>query len=636
MATLAMTSTGTFTSARGLLHDTGKARLRARPYRPTTQCYQRTCSTLILLHLGVSANIVFLCTSAFAQSSSFSTATLSDSLLNNHASVPQNLPFDVLTEASLQGASHSFLRKPVQTFDSSDIDKNSRKGASRFTHRKRLQSLEQTTEESTVTPRKRAATRRINRRRPPPATICWDGPAEANRGRPWFPDNSELRQLSHVGVSARENIIISGEGCVECRVGELCRFNLIFASDMYFDWAMPFPEIMVLLTGPALYVADVQGGLHTLYTFLVSYTAWDEGEYNMSIVTDCSGTTGTPQSLATLPLHVYPSTSSIAAWTTPGSSNIVEAPSGGIVGTSPCAEGMPGRWLMVEDEDQNVWPVYSAFPCAGIKRREVEEANGKKGKWKGQLLPVNSFVSELAAKKVVEISMIGDEHMRNMFFQIQSFLSGKVFGGIHEDIVWDYMDAASGFSLRMNFYWLDGIYEDGHFGCHFRGTISGRTTTFPAFSQTSDIVIIGDGLWTFKNCKHGEQAYAYYVPQLLDWMTKEAANTKESTRLIWRSAPPYPAAAVPDCEHMRNSALAWANSLARDLTEAAGVEYLDLWPVEAVGYDEACSTQNDDQGLGDWENDVTYTCLYYNYTRVYGSFGYAATRTFMHLLAQVD
>ena len=56
---------------------------------------------------------------------------------------------------------------------------------------------------------------------------------------------------------------------------------------------------------------------------------------------------------------------------------------------------------------------------------------------------------------------------------------------------------------------------------------------------------------------------------------------------------------------------------------------MDFWDIEVVHYDDTCHSQNDGPGIGGWEKDNFYSCVYDNFTRVYGPVGEAVARTFM-------
>lgn len=71
----------------------------------------------------------------------------------------------------------------------------------------------------------------------------------------------------------------------------------------------------------------------------------------------------------------------------------------------------------------------------------------------------------------------------------------------------------------------------------------------------------------------------------------------------------------------------------RDVLEEFGVEYLDLWGVESAAYDHSCFSSNDNFGLGEWQQDFTYSCIFHNFSKAYGPIGEVVVRWILHHLA---
>eukprot|EP00897_Mesotaenium_endlicherianum_P003644 jgi/Mesen1/3307/ME000191S02447 len=389
-------------------------------------------------------------------------------------------------------------------------------------------------------------------------------------------------------------LMISGEGCASCTVGHVCTFFLHFASDAYFDTTLVMMrELLVLLTGPTtIYARAVPH--HTLNrggsSYLVSYKSWDAGTYAVKITSDCSKMAdGVLRSnvLAQLSVEVR---------NDDGEGG--ELAGGGVAGDeggesavrTPCEHGEYARWLLGGPSRE------------GVIAAQVAEAGaaGMSGMWQytpytcaeGSTVQPQDFVGQLAAKGVHELSFVGDSHLRSICTHLH---------------VWDYDDPKSGQHLRINYYWVDGVYHNGEFGCRNRGSYSGRPKDFPVYSPTSDVIVADGGAWSFQ------------------WLVSRPH--KHTARFVWRSEAPYPVP-LENCWGRRNSALAWANEFARGLSTRYNFQYMDTWPIEAPRYLDTCYKQVGQQ----WVRDNHYSCPYDDNKKVLGDVGEAVVRYFMQAL----
>eukprot|EP00897_Mesotaenium_endlicherianum_P000363 jgi/Mesen1/10327/ME000797S09811 len=462
--------------------------------------------------------------------------------------------------------------------------------------------------------------------------VCWNSPAIGYGGLP--PGSAKEAQLAPQG-SPKHRVKAFGEGCARCRAGATCHFRLHFTSGAYFDTNKTIMrEMMVALTGPTALHARVvphrtlDGRRTGVLSYLVSYRAWDAGIYNLTVTSDCSlapgGTEPASHVLVSFQVAVgegasratkeggdgdrdrVSSSSELAqsgaqevlggaaagmprrtlAEDMPGGMPAEEEVPGGSGALTPC---QVGEWVLAPKESPaNVTWVFKLYSCA-----------------EGNFLLPKDFPGRLAEKgvRVVDVRK-------------------------HGDTVWDFVDPRTRARLRLNFYWVDGVFRNGEFGCAHRGLYSRRADTFPAYSPDSDVVVSNAGAWSFAECVEPERAYRARLPEFLEWQVSRPH--KATTRFLWRSQPPFP---VPygGCAGRRNSALAWANDFARSECAKYGMGYVDVWPIEAPRYRDTCYQQAGNK----WLKDHHYTCQYADFTKVHGDVGEAGVRHFMHALVHL-
>eukprot|EP00897_Mesotaenium_endlicherianum_P009837 jgi/Mesen1/8882/ME000532S08276 len=475
--------------------------------------------------------------------------------------------------------------------------------------------------------------------------VCWNGPAIELGGTPV---GSVRENYAGPWGGPEHRVSVTGDGCARCQAGATCTFFLHFASGAYFDTHISIMrEVMVTLTGPSVVYARAVPH-HTLdkgdSSYLVSYRAWDAGTYTLAVSSDCSRVSNDP----TLSSHVLVSLQVAVSDAAAEAAN--PAPSGSDEGGEGKGEGggvagdSGGEGPVVGEQEEAGGPAaIERLPCEfGEYARWVlgahELANGQAGGGGGSpwlfkpyrcaadnFVRPEEFVTRLAERGVREISFIGDSHMRSVSRHLQFLLSGTFEADRHGNTMWDFRDPATGGTLRVNYYWVDGIYQNGKHGCTNRGMYTGNIDTFPVYSPTSDVIIVNGAAWSFEFCSEPERAYVSHLPKFLEWQL--AQPHKPSARFLWRSEAPYPVP-LTGCNARRNSALAWANEFARSLSARYCFRYMDFWAIEAPRYIDTCYFEHD----GNWYRDSHYSCLYANNTKVYGDVGEAAVRHFMHAL----
>ncbi|GJP44541.1 hypothetical protein CLOM_g3928 [Closterium sp. NIES-68] len=172
-----------------------------------------------------------------------------------------------------------------------------------------------------------------------------------------------------------------------------------------------------------------------------------------------------------------------------------------------------------EDEDEEKLPV---TPCqvSGIKGRWVLS---KTGGFEWRFFPCSpkepkqpsGWVSQLVRKGIHEINIVGDSHQRVLSFHLRYLLSGFADERMvrsHEDMNFTLTDERTGKQLRVNFYWVDGIYRNREYGCVLRGQYTHNYHTFPNISTTANVTVIEGGYWAGKWCAEPLQALRARLP----------------------------------------------------------------------------------------------------------------------------
>lgn len=462
--------------------------------------------------------------------------------------------------------------------------------------------------------------------------VCWDGPAQfwSKQGKP--------SQSSNTTIGQDWNIKVTGKACWKCMAGLPCKFMLNFASDVYFDRAISDRrEFMVILSGPAVVHGSISPNPKSPdslgSSFTVHYQTWDTGTYLLTIDADCSlgRGSGGPQSNRLLQLRIKVERPS---------RKLPKQPAG------PCSIGLVGRWVdtqmakngteFIPKRERNGYGRHllslgSTYHGVGIPPPPSRPyLQFQTYTCAGKMQPLETFANALLQKGIREVSIVGDSHQRALLTHLQTLVDGNFSGQYHGDRLWYVHDDITGESLRINFYWMEGIFRTGKFGC-LRPTLG--EPKWPKFSNTSDIVILDAGAWTFRFCRNAVAAYNYYLPRFMNWAVRRPH--KETTRFFWRTAPPFPnkwygcSGFVGD---RRSSMFAKANDIARRISRIYGIGWMNFWPIEAPRYGDACLREVQP---GVWKKDSHYSCLYANDSKVHGIVGETVARVFVHMLVNL-
>ncbi|CAI5492124.1 unnamed protein product, partial [Closterium sp. Naga37s-1] len=113
---------------------------------------------------------------------------------------------------------------------------------------------------------------------------------------------------------------------------------------------------------------------------------------------------------------------------------------------SPCAlSSIPGRWTKARS-GKYIW---AFFPCAPAAS------------------PPSRWIEQLASRGIREINIVGDSHQRVLALHLHWLLSGEADKRIrkgHLDFSKESRNERNE-TMRINFYWVDGIYRNDEFGC---------------------------------------------------------------------------------------------------------------------------------------------------------------------------
>ncbi|CAI5950225.1 unnamed protein product [Closterium sp. NIES-64] len=490
--------------------------------------------------------------------------------------------------------------------------------------------------------------------------VCWwsgdhGGYTADSPNAPWLVERGEGEAERRVPGG----VVVVGEDCARCAAGRLCSFTIAVHRPAHWDvprYSAFKGELLVSLHGPATLQARVARVDNDPRRMLVTYRAWDAGEYTV-VVRDSCGTLNYSS-------QHYHHTHNIANWTLliaptppaafyslppPDAAPAVGVGGGEVSGgaaqgagaggsegqgmggveseaewwASPCGQGDMGRWLL-NDSDYRWVP----YPCAA------------------PIPPASEWMSTLVARGFREVSFVGDSHQRFLFLHLLFLLSHHVntsFIKSHVDI--SYLVGGTGhvrmlhggpeeavseeerasMPLKLNFYWVDGIYENGHYGCTNRGRFSEREHSFPAISTTADVTIFNGGFWTAAFCEHAERALGVYLPPYLEWAFFQLERTQNQRAkwraqrkkeregnggkggaeeeadsggpfLVYRSIPPL--RTQYQCKQGTNAQIAHMNEVVQGQLERYGFQWLNMWPVELPRFSDTCNG-----------NDPHFTCF---------------------------
>ncbi|CAI5512090.1 unnamed protein product [Closterium sp. Naga37s-1] len=342
--------------------------------------------------------------------------------------------------------------------------------------------------------------------------ICWSSePVVTSSIRPQAATGEAAAAATTGGV------VVDGRGCSRCVRGEQCSFHVWVRPPA--RWVLPpvapasseqengaergnkgegesssgssmepswwKKDVTLSLLGPALGHGEVQCLDPPACSHLrISYRLWDAGTYSATLHVGCANLNFSPafaahfnstyrHDLATWSLSIgWPESVSQKV---PGSADAA-SPS---KLPSPCAlSSIPGRWtkarsgkyippanerlglcfllhallhpwVVAEGTQQQVHVIWAFFPCAPAAS------------------PPSRWIEQLASRGIREINIVGDSHQRVLALHLHWLLSGEADKRIrkgHLDFSKESRNERNE-TMRINFYWVDGIYRNDEFGC---------------------------------------------------------------------------------------------------------------------------------------------------------------------------
>ncbi|CAI7796209.1 unnamed protein product [Closterium sp. NIES-53] len=415
--------------------------------------------------------------------------------------------------------------------------------------------------------------------------------------------------------------------------------------------------LIVELWGPSIAYADVKRIGSDSKRWKVSYRVWDAGEYTVTVISGCTNLNYTAKfakqgvepfanwtltvahPFANLPSSRY--FSQLPAADNPGSGTgkggkrgkaegeverVLAERVGGEVGAeggagggeeggkvggvegeeggdwlaeaeaewheAPCDQAVAGRWLHVNNAYR-----WRFFPCAS------------------PVPPPSRWVEALQAQGIREISFVGDSHQRFLMLFINYLVMHDVDDALwkfHGDIVINIPPPKGRTDLKplkLNFYWVDGMYHNDEYGCTRRGFWSHRNNTFPELSLSADVTIIDGGFWATCNCFQPEQAFSKHLPAYVAWARRQqdrlqkwhAKHSKENEApsgtsgkpwMLYRSIVPWKPYGECGVLVPTNLLIEHMNGMIKTEIRRYGIGYLDGWPVEIPRYFDTCSVKD--------------------------------------------
>ncbi|CAI7903776.1 unnamed protein product [Closterium sp. NIES-53] len=174
------------------------------------------------------------------------------------------------------------------------------------------------------------------------------------------------------------------------------------------------------------------------------------------------------------------------------------------------------------------------------------------------------WIAALNDRGIREMSIVGDSHQRFLAAHLHFLLTGQADLSVRrgqDDLVFHAFDGSGG-TLRINFYWIDGIYQNGEFGCtpkslppchpppihpcppspphtSLQGITTNQSKTFPNISTTADVTLFEGGYWAASFCRQPLKALRVHLAEFARWALA-AAPVKG--RVIFRTIPSFPVA----------------------------------------------------------------------------------------------
>ena len=132
---------------------------------------------------------------------------------------------------------------------------------------------------------------------------------------------------------------------------------------------------------------------------------------------------------------------------------------------------------------------------------------------------------------------------------------------------------------------MEGIYDNGRFGCVGRGKFTGRKQFEAHGMDASDVVLANEAHWTIAFCEKDKYAaYRYYLPKFLDFFSVENQEKK-----VFITSPPWNSLHTKNsCKRRTNINLSWANQIGALIARRKKWYIFDAWSILMPLYNTTC------------------------------------------------
>ncbi|GJP43540.1 hypothetical protein CLOM_g2989 [Closterium sp. NIES-68] len=375
-------------------------------------------------------------------------------------------------------------------------------------------------------------------------------------------------------------VTIHGRDCTSCRRGELCAFRVSVRAPAH--WAEEVlqarkrswwkRELTVTMRGPALGAGDVRClDPPRCREMSVAYRLWDVGEYLATVHIGCANLRFSPYFFPHLnktaqhdlvtwrltvlhrtapnsthaELHSSSSSRSLAS----GATADYPAPQSDQISPEKPTASLPHLQattphLNPPEANPRLGSLLPANPCAGTSVPARWKLSNGTYHWTPYFcahreLPPSRWIAALETRGIREISIVGDSHQRFFTAHLFYLLTGRADMGMQkwrDNLFYSARDG-EGRELKINFYWIDGIYRNGEFGCSHRGTTTQRETQFPNISSTADVTLFEGGYWGASFCRQPLKALRVYLREFVRWGI--AAVAPGEGRAVFRTIPSF-------------------------------------------------------------------------------------------------
>ncbi|CAI5529486.1 unnamed protein product [Closterium sp. Naga37s-1] len=328
------------------------------------------------------------------------------------------------------------------------------------------------------------------------ASGIFDGSVAPLRRRVCWTSSGDYSSTSPSGV------VIHGSGCATCLRGQRCSFRVsvraparwahVLEADKESWWKR---DLALTLRGIALAHGDIRCLDPPHCTeFRVSYRVWDLGNYWATLHVLCANLNFS----ASFTHHFNRTYQDSNLPCFPHSPSLPPTPQGnaarGDWPDTPCnGTSVPGRWVVKADGSLR-WAFYR---CAAPE------------------IPPSEWIGALHERGIREISIVGDSHQRFLAAHLHFLLTAQADKDVkrwQDNLVFDARDSSNR-TLRINFYWIDGIYKNGEFGCTHRGVTTNRSEEFPEISTTADVTLFEGGYWAASFCRQPLKALRVHLEE---------------------------------------------------------------------------------------------------------------------------